>query len=139
MLPLPAAHPWNSPAEPWVFLKCIIPSHRGWTRHHPQLCEAAAKSGAPSTLSLTWTSSPACPDPSKLGKGTVQPFPLTGLPRRLWELSPSPARQEEGLGQRCPGTPEEVAFPWGILLEIIVAVRLPGLLPRVGAGSNAKL
>lgn len=43
----------------------------------------------------------------------MQPLPLTGLPQRLWELSLSPARQEEGLRQRCPGTAEETTFPWG--------------------------
>lgn len=40
----------------------------------------------PSRAPHTWTSSPACPDPSCLGS-----------PRRLRELSPSPALQEEGL------------------------------------------
>lgn len=101
LLPLPAAHPQNGPAEPWMFPKCVIPSHRGWTSHHSQLCEA--KSCAPHT----WTSSPACPAPSHMGKEIVQPF---GLTQRLWQLSPSPALQEEGLGQRWP---RKEAFPWG--------------------------
>lgn len=105
-LPVRAARPWNGPAEPWVFPKCVIPSHRGRTPHHSQLCEPAAKSHAPHTLSHTWTPSPACPDPSHLGKGTVLPFPPAGLTRRLGQLSLSPALQKEGLGQRWLGTPE---------------------------------
>lgn len=61
----------------------------------------------PSRAPHTWTSSPACPAPSHMGKGIVQPF---GLTQRLWQLSPSPALQKEGLGQRWP---RKEAFPWG--------------------------
>lgn len=72
-LPLPPAHPWNSPAELWAFPKCSLfpPTEDG----HPiasQLCEQAAEPCAPCTLPHTWSPLPAWPDTSRLGKGMVQ-------------------------------------------------------------------